>query len=122
MILADTSVWVDHFRKKDVELSRQLQRSLILIHPFVVAELALGNLPSRQKALIDLDLLPMCKVAQLGEVRGMIEARSLYRQGIGLVDAHLLAATLITPNTLLWSRDKRLRSVAQSLGLDAKLP
>ena len=122
MILADTSVWVDHFRKKDAELSRQLQHSFILIHPFIVAELALGNLPSRQKALADLDLLPGCKVAQLSEVRGMIESRSLHRQGIGLVDAHLIASALITPNTVLWSRDKHLRSVAQSLGLDAKLP
>ena len=119
MILADTSVWVDHFRKKDAELYRQLQRNSISIHPFVVAELALGPLPSRPKTLADFDLLPMAKVAQGSEVRRMIEAHALFQKGIGFVDAHLLASTLITPHTALWSRDKRLRSVAESLGCNA---
>ncbi len=119
MILADTSVWVDHFRRKDAELVRQLERNNISIHPFVIAELALGNLPDRRKTIVDLELLPMVKTAQTSEVRSMIEARLLFRKGIGLVDAHLLASTLITPHTVLWSRDKRLRDVAETLGVDA---
>lgn len=122
MILADTSVWVDHFRKQDAELYRQLQRNNILIHPFVITELVLGHLPNRRKTMDDLGLLPMAKVAQMSEVRGMIEARSLFQQGIGFVDAHLIAAALITPNTVLWTRDKCLRRVAETLRLDAKLP
>lgn len=77
MILADTSVWVDHFRKRDAELYRQLQRNNISIHPFIVTELVLGNLPNRRKTLGCLDLLPMAKVAQTSEVRSMIEAHSL---------------------------------------------
>lgn len=121
MILADTSVWVDHFRKSDVVLCRQLKRNNISIHPFVVAELALGNLPGRQQTIAYLDRLPMVKLAQLSEVRGMIETHSLFQRGIGFVDAHLIAATLITPHTVLWSRDKRLRDVAKSLDICAAI-
>ena len=119
MILADTSVWVDHFRKRDAELYRQLQQNNISIHPFIVAEMVLGNLPDRRKTIASLDLLPMAKVAQMSEVRRMIEAHSLFRRGIGFVDAHLIASTFITPHTVLWTRDKRLRDVAKTLGLNA---
>lgn len=121
MILADTSVWVDHFRKKDTELYQQLRRNNISIHPFIVTELVLGHLPNRQKTIGYLDLLPMAKVAQMSEVRRMIEAHSLFQRGIGFVDAHLLASTFITPHTVLWSRDKRLRDMAQALGLNADI-
>jgi len=122
MILADTSVWVDHFRKRDTELYRQLQRGNIATHPFIVAELVLGNLPRRRKTIADLDLLPMVKTARMSEVRSMIETRSLFQRGIGFVDAHLIASTFITPHTVLWSRDKRLRDIAATLGVDADLP
>ena len=121
MILADTSVWVDHFRKRDGALYQQLQQNAICIHPFVVTELVLGNLPDRQKTIASLDLLPMAKVAQMSEVRRMIEAHSLFQRGIGLVDAHLIASTFITPHTVLWSRDKRLRDIAETLGLKANI-
>jgi predicted nucleic acid-binding protein len=121
MILADTSVWVDHFRKRNSALYQQLQRNNISTHPFIVTELVLGNLPDRQNAIASLDRLPMVKIAQLHEVRRLIEAHSLFRRGIGFVDAHLLASTLITPHTLLWSRDKRLHQVAETLGLKADL-
>lgn len=121
MILADTSVWVDHFRKKDAELYQQLQRNNISIHPFIITELVLGNVPNRQKTIAYLDLLPMAKVAQMSEVRRMIEAHALFQWGIGFVDAHLIASTLITPHTVLWSRDKRLRDIAETLGLNANV-
>jgi len=121
MILADTSVWVDHFRKRDTALSRQLQRSNISIHPFIVTELVLGNLPDRQNAIASLDRLPMVKVAQVHEVRRLIETHSLFQRGIGFVDAHLIASTLITPHTVLWSRDRRLHDVAGTLGLTANI-
>lgn len=121
MILADTSVWVDHFRKRDPELYRQLQRNNISIHPFIVTELGLGNLPSRQKTIDYLDQLPTARIAQMSEVRGMIEVHRLFQRGIGFVDAHLIASTLITPHTSLWSRDKRLRELAGMLGIDASV-
>jgi predicted nucleic acid-binding protein len=121
MILADTSVWVDHFRKRDAALYEQLQRNNISTHPFIVTELVLGNLPDRQNAIASLDRLPMVKVAQLHEVRRLIEAHSLFRWGLGFVDAHLIASSLITPHTLLWSRDRRLHDVAETLGLKANI-
>lgn len=121
MILADTSVWVDHFRKRDAALYRELQRNNISIHPFIVTELVLGNLPDRQNAMSSLDRLPMVKVAQVHEVRRLIETHSLFQRGIGFVDAHLIASTLITPHTVLWSRDRRLQDVAGTLGLTANI-
>jgi predicted nucleic acid-binding protein len=122
MILADTSVWVDHFRKRDAALYQQLQRNNISIHPFIVTELVLGNVPDRRNTIASLDRLPLVKVAQLNEVRRLIEAHSLFHRGIGFVDAHLIASILITAHVVLWSRDKHLRDVAETLGLNANIP
>ena len=91
------------------------------LHPSIVAELALGSLQERTKTLALLDLLPQVPVAQLSEVRRMIEARRLYSFGIGLTDAHLIASVFINPSTLLWTRDTRLRHAAESLGIHASL-
>lgn len=121
MILADTSIWVDHFRSGDDELRKLLTNRQIAMHPFIVGELALGSLRERAKTLAFLDMLPQMRVARLDEVRQMIEMRSLYSQGIGLTDAHLIASVLINPPMLLWTRDKRLSSIAESLGIRANL-
>lgn len=117
MILADTSIWIDHFRKTDVALQQRLTAGEIAVHPFVVGELALGPLPNRSSVLFYLDQLPAVRAAQQQEVRQMVETHGLYNLGIGLVDAHLLAATLITPGTELWTRDAKLRKVAGKLGI-----
>jgi hypothetical protein len=122
MILADTSIWIDHFRAGNSDLHAQLANQNIVIHPFVVAELALGSLQDRLQTLGYLDRLPQARVAQLSEVRRMIEASSLWSQGMGLIDAHLVASTFLNPATLLWTKDKRLRDVAKSLGILANLP
>ena len=122
MILADTSVWVDHLRFGIREMHEHLNRGEIEIHPFVIAELALGSLRDRKNTLGLLDLLPQVRVAQLTEVRSLIEVRRLYGLGIGLIDAHLIASILISPPTLLWTRDKPLRKVAERLGIHASLP
>ncbi|MDR3750457.1 MAG: type II toxin-antitoxin system VapC family toxin [Terracidiphilus sp.] len=122
MILADTSVWIDHLRSENAEMRKQLTRLNIVVHPLIVGELALGSLRDRVRTLAFLDRLPRVRVAQLSEVRQMIEARSLYSQGIGLIDAHLIASIFITPSTLLWTMDRRLRSVAEALGIHANLP
>jgi predicted nucleic acid-binding protein len=119
LILADTSVWIDHLRSGNKELRRHLEQGQIVIHPFIVAELALGSLKGRTKTLALLDLLPQVRVARLSELRFMIEARRLYNLGIGLTDAHLIASVLIDSPTLLWTIDKRLRQVAQILGIHA---
>ena len=122
MILADTSVWVDHLRFGDKDMRELLNRGQIVIHPFVVAELALGSIKDRAKTLALLDLLPQARIAQLNELRLTIEARRLYRAGIGFTDAHLIASVLIDSPTLLWARGKKLRKVAENLGIHASLP
>jgi predicted nucleic acid-binding protein len=122
MILADTSVWVDHFRSGDDELRKQLINQHILMHPFIVAELALGSLPQRAKTLSFLEQLPSLTVARLDEVRKLIEVRSLYSRGIGLVDTRLIASVFLNPSTVLWTRDKRLSDIAKALGIHANLP
>jgi len=122
MILADTTVWIDHFRVDNEEMRRQLGRLNIVTHPFIIAELALGSLRERAKTLAWLDRLPQMGVAQTGEVRKMIEMRSLYNRGIGLIDAHLIASIFLSASTLLWTKDKRLRGIAEELGIAANLP
>lgn len=121
MILADTSVWIDHFRSGNEQLREQLNRGQIAIHPFIIAELALGPLRERSRTLALLDLLPQVRMAQIKEVRLMVETRRLYNLGLGLTDAHLIASVFISPPTRLWTRDKRLRKVAENLGIEAGL-
>ena len=99
-----------------------LQQGHIVVHPFIIAELALGSLRERSKTIALLDRLPQVRVAQLSEVRVTIEARRLYSLGIGLTDAHLIASIFINPPTLLWTRDKRLRKAAEALGIHASMP
>ena len=122
MILADTSVWVDHLRKHNPEMQLRLGSGQIAMHPLIVAELALGSLHNRRKKLGDLDALIEVKVAKLSEVRHMIETQSLYSKGIGLTDAHLIASCLMTPGTQLWTRDAALKNVAGALGILFDLP
>ncbi len=121
MILADTSVWIEHFRSDNKDLRQYLNQGQIVIHPLIVAELALGFLKERTQTLALLDLLPQVRGAQLGEVRAMIEARRLYSLGIGLTDAHLIASVFLTPSTLLWTKDKQLRKVAAALDIHVGL-
>lgn len=115
MILADTSVWVDHLRSSNKQLRQRLDQSEIVIHPFIVAELALGSLQDHAMTLALLDRLPQVRVALLSEVRAIIEARRLYSLGIGLIDAHLIASVFLNPSTLLWTKDRKLREVAETL-------
>ena len=122
MLLADTSIWIDHFRSGNAALQKALNQGQIVIHPCVIAELALGSLRDRAKTLTVLDLLPQVRVAQLSEVRLMIESQRLYNLGIGLTDAHLIASVFINSPTLLWTKDQRLRKVAESFGIHATLP
>lgn len=102
-------------------LREHLEKGDIATHAFVTAELALGSLKQRARTLSLLDQLPQVKAAQLSEVRAMIEARRLYNLGIGLIDAHLIASVFINPSTLLWTKDKQLRRVTETLGIDAGL-
>lgn len=121
MILVDTSVWIDHFRKGDERLADLLERAQVVTHPFVIGELALGRLPRRDALLADLRDLPQASVADAGEIMLLIEQESLFGSGIGYLDVHLLAATRLTPDTSLWTRDKRLSAVAERLSLATRM-
>jgi predicted nucleic acid-binding protein len=117
MILADTSVWVDHLRAGDARLVRLLEDGEVVSHPFVIGELALGNLRQRDTVLDALNELPQANVATDIEVLHLIRKEALFGRGIGYIDAHLLASTRLSPGTHLWTRDRRLRQLAAWLGL-----
>jgi predicted nucleic acid-binding protein len=116
MVLADTSVWVAHFREGHPGLTTLLTDGLVLMHPFVSGELACGNLKARASILADLNALPAATRAEDSEVTRLIEDRRLWGRGLGWVDAHLLAAALLS-NCRLWTLDKRLDRAATDLGL-----
>lgn len=117
MILVDTSVWVDHLRTSDKALAALLDVSLVLTHPFVIGELALGNLRQRETVLEALSDLPRASVATDAEVLHFVDHHALFGRGIGYIDAHLLAAVRLTAGAKLWTSDKRLHDVARQLGL-----
>lgn len=116
MILADTSVWIDHLRSGDARLASLLEQSHILGHPFVTGELACGRIQNRALVLDLLHQLPQATVASDSEVLEFIERRALAGRGIGYVDAHLLASVALSAPARLWTRDRRLAQVAKSLG------
>ena len=116
MILVDTSVWVDHLRAGDARLAALLDRAQVVMHPFVVGEIACGSLADRVLVLELLQDLPAAAVAQSEEVLGFIDRHELHGRGIGYVDVHLLASVALTSETKLWTRDKRLLAAAQALG------
>jgi predicted nucleic acid-binding protein len=119
VILVDTSVWVQHFRDRDAILAELLERGAALTHPFVIGELALGNLRQRELVLRMLSRLPAASVATNAEVLGFIDRNALFGRGVGYVDVHLLAATRLTAGSQLWTLDKRLNDVAVELGMAA---
>ncbi len=118
MILVDTSVWIDHLRSENATLVHLLDNSAVLAHPWVTGEIALGNLSHRDEVMGLLRGLPQATVADNDEVLRLIEQDGLPGTRIGYVDAQLLAATRLTPDTALWTRDKRLAAVAARLALN----
>lgn len=122
MILADTSVWADHLRRPDETMSACLDIGEVLIHPFVIGELALGTMPQYDAVINSLSHLPRCIVASPEEALELIRSHRLMGTGVGYVDAHLLASARLTSETLLWTRDKRLRRKAEALGVASALP
>ena len=116
MMLVDTSVWIDHLRQGDAELAAALQAGQVGAHPFVVGELACGNLRARAEVLGLLQSLPPLAVATDKEVLFFMDEHALMGRGIGYVDVHLLASARLG-GALLWTRDQRLHAIATELGL-----
>ena len=117
MILVDTSVWVDHFNRSDRGLAAVLEAGQVIMHPFVLGELACGVLPKRALVLRSLTELPAAPVATDEEARMYIERHALMGRGIGYVDVHLLASVTLEGTARLWTRDRRLATVASALSL-----
>ena len=116
MILADTSVWIAHFRHGSAELKRALEAGEVLCHSHVVGELACGNLRNRENILEFLRALPAATIATDDEVLACIERKRLYGTGLGYIDVHLLASAMLTP-TRLWTLDAALGHEAKRLHL-----
>lgn len=112
MVLADTSVWIGHFRGQEPEFGPLLVDGSVLMHPFVLGELACGNLRQRARVLGYLDTLPSAVVARDDEVLGVIATWKLHGRGIGWTDAHLIASALLT-KCVLWTLDERLKTAAR---------
>ena len=117
MIVVDTSVWVDHFRKGAPGLVSALEDSYVLMHPFVLGEIACGNLANRSEVLRLLGDLPLAPIAADAEALAFIESHALMGRGIGYVDVHLLASVVLAGDAKIWTRDRRLAVVANDLGL-----
>lgn len=117
MILVDTSVWVDHLREGAPALAAALEQGTVLTHPFVLGELACGNLKNRGEVLQLLGELPGAPMVADAEALEFIERRALMGRGIGYIDVHLLASVVLDGSARLWTRDKRLATIAEDLEL-----
>lgn len=114
MILVDTSVWIDHLRSGNTELSHLLTSSRVLMHPMIIGELACGNLRNRNTLISLWQTLSPITQASHTEALALLNAHNLMGKGIGFIDLHLLASVLLTPGALLWTMDRRLNNIAQT--------
>ena len=117
MILVDTSVWVDHLRNPEPDLIEQLNANNVMVHPFVIGELACGMLPDRVEVLRKLSMLPHIEQAAQEDVMSTIELVGLMGRGIGFIDAHLICSVVGSSGVSLWTRDQRLSRIAAELGV-----
>lgn len=120
MILVDTSIWIEHLRKGNARLKELLIEGLVACHPFIIGELACGNLKKRGEIILLLHALPTVNTISNDEALYFIEEKRLTGLGIGIVDVHLLASAIIT-NTPLWTADRRLKEVARRLDILYKI-
>ena len=118
LVLADTSIWVEHFRRAHPVLLSLVATDQVLCHPLIVLELACGTPPApRERTLGDLKELRQAVVATADETLALIERERLYQSGCGAIDMALLASVLLTSDALLWTADKKLDALATRLGI-----
>ena len=119
MVLVDTSVWISHLRDSNSYFKELLNKGIVLCHPFIIGELACGNIINRNEILSLLKSLPMASIVEHDEVLKFIEDRKLARKGLGYVDVHLLASAILSDSPI-WSLDKKLNKIALELNIDFK--
>ena len=121
-ILVDTSVWINHLREGDKNLTQLLEQGLVACHPFIVGEIACGSIKNRNEIINLLNDLPSTEIIDHSDIMGFIENRKIMNKGIGYIDVHLLGSALVS-DTPLWTFDKALRKIAIqfSIGYDIKL-
>lgn len=115
-VLADTSVWIQHFRAGESTLAFHLSEGHVLMHPFILGELACSNFKNRHSTLFNLNALPTARMALGEEVLELIARHRLWGKGLGWIDIHLLASALLS-RSAFWTLDKRLAQAAIQLGL-----
>jgi predicted nucleic acid-binding protein len=115
MVLVDTSVWVTHFRATHIDLAKLLNNGEVACHPFIIGELACGNLKNRTTILSLLQNLPIVSIVEHEEVLAFIEGHKLMGKGLGYIDVHLLASAVLS-GLSIWTLDKRLEQIADMLG------
>ena len=116
MVLIDTSIWISHFRENNRHLKELLMDESVACHPFIIGELACGDIKNRKEILSLLNSLPQVQFAEDNEILQFIEHKKLMGLGIGLIDVHLLASSLLT-SLPLWTADKRLRTTASKFNI-----
>ncbi len=119
MVIVDTSIWVSHLRQGSRQLEKLLMDAAVMCHPFIIGELACGNLKNRTEIISLLQSLPMAPTIEFDEFLFFIDRNHLMGKGIGFVDVHLLASAQLT-GIPLWTADKRLKSAADQLELTFK--
>lgn len=120
MVLVDTSIWVSHLREGNIQLSNLLNEGIVVCHPFVIGELACGNLKNRGEIISLLKSLPCAETVEQDEILEFIENYELMGEGIGFIDAHLLASAILS-NIPLWTFDKKLNSVSAKLKINYRI-
>jgi predicted nucleic acid-binding protein len=121
MILADSSIWIDHLRHRDEKMIQLMETVSLLVHPFIIGEVALGHVKNRDVILAEMSQFQQSVLATDTEVLQLINRMSLMGTGLGLIDVHLLGSVLVTIDAKLWTRDKKLAAVADSIGVLAPL-
>ena len=122
MILADTSVWIDHLRRADPDMTKLLDANGIVIQVYVLGEIAMGSLARRDEVLRHLSRLPEVMAPKPHEVLALVNSRGLFGRGLGFIDAALLASCLLSRPARLWTRDRRLAAVARDCGVECYAP